>query len=207
VLNEFQRYELLFWKERWPYRDWSIAELQKLRHADASWFLTNLGFGRRDEASFEGFEGDVLEVSCGPIGFFELMRGVEVTAADPLLGVYAAEIPYAQLGRRGSTTYVSGALGDVPGEFDFVVCRNTMDATDDWMEFLEQMVEMLRPNGELLLLTDTRTRPTVGHPQVFTASQLRRVLGWLGLRRFHCFRADKPASDMCEHRVFVRAGI
>lgn len=205
-LLETQYYELLFWKEKWPYRDWAIPELQKLRHADAAWLLSNLGFRQRDELSFHGFEGDVLEVGCGPIGFFELMRGVEVTAIDSLMGAYAAEIRYSTLGKRGSATYAAKRLDEVAETYKFVVCSNVLDYSDDWMEFLEMLVRRLRPDGELLLSTDTRTRPSIGHSQVFTAAQLRRALDWLGLRAIQTFRVEGPSNDLCEHRVLARIG-
>ena len=203
-LSEAQQYELLFWKERWPYRGWAVPQLQDLRHADGVWLLKNVGLQQRDEFSFDGFEGRVLEVGCGPIGFFELMRGVEVTAIDTLMAAYASEIPYSLLGTRGATTYTSRRLEEEPGTYKFVVCGNVLDYSDDWMEFLEAAVARVEPGGELILSTDTRTRPSVGHPQVFTAAQLKRALKWLGMRELRCFRADPPSNELCEHLVFVR---
>lgn len=204
--SEGQRYELLYWKEKWPYRDWAIPELQKLRHADATWLLTNLGFAKKDDFTFDGFVGDVLEVGCGPLGFFELTRGVCVTAIDSLMGAYAAEIRYATLGPRGSTTYTDKRLDEITDQYRFVVCSNVLDLTSDWMEFLELLVRRVRPDGELLLVTDTRSRPTVGHTQVFTPDQLRRALGWLGMKRAAVFQVTKPASTQCDARVLARIG-
>jgi 2-polyprenyl-3-methyl-5-hydroxy-6-metoxy-1,4-benzoquinol methylase len=134
------------------------------------------------------------------------MRGVEVTAIDTLMAPYAAEIPYSILGKRGATTYEAGRLEEATGAYRFVVCGNVLDYSDDWMEFLEAAVSRMAPGGELLLSTETRTRPSVGHSQVFTAAQLKRALKWLGLREMRCFRVEPPSNDLSEHLVFVRAG-
>jgi 2-polyprenyl-3-methyl-5-hydroxy-6-metoxy-1,4-benzoquinol methylase len=202
---ESQQYELEFWRDKWPYRDWPITDLQKLRHGDAAWFLSSVGFARKGEFAFEGFSGDVLEVGCGPIGFFELTQGVMVTAIDSLMGPYAAEIPFSTLGARGSTTYVAKGLGEITDQYRFVVCSNVLDHTADWMEFLELLVDRMRPDGELLLTTDTRSRPLIGHSQFFTPEQLRRAMKWLGLRTFECFRVEEQKSNHCDARVFARA--
>jgi 2-polyprenyl-3-methyl-5-hydroxy-6-metoxy-1,4-benzoquinol methylase len=204
ALPEAQQCELKFWRERWPYRDWSIPELQKLRHGDVEWFLTNLGFTKKDELSFVGFSGDVLEVGCGPLGFFELMRGVTVTAIDSLMRLYASEIPYSTLGPRGATTYVDKALSEITDRYRFVVCSNVLVHTPDWMEFLELLVSRVRPGGELLLVTDTRPRPVMADTQVFTHAQIRRALQWLGIKREIEFRVEEISNPVADFRVMAR---
>lgn len=206
VWPESQQYELEFWRDKWPYRDWPIAELQKLRHGDAAWFLSSVGFTKKGEFAFEGFGGDVLEVGCGPIGFFELMQDVMVTAIDSLMGPYAAEIPFSTLGARGSTTYVAKGLGEITDRYRFVVCSNVLDHTADWMEFLELLVNRMRPDGELLLATDTRSKPMIGHNQVFTPDHLKRAMKWLGLTRFEYYKVEEKDHFHCDSRVFARVG-
>jgi 2-polyprenyl-3-methyl-5-hydroxy-6-metoxy-1,4-benzoquinol methylase len=204
---ESQRYELLYWKEKWPYRTWPIEELQKLRHADATWLLSNLGFAKKDEFTFQGFEGTVLEVGCGPLGFFELTRGVAVTAIDSLMKAYASEISYATLGARGAATYLDKNLEEITDTYRFVVCSNVLDHTADWMEFLEELVKRVSPDGELLLVTDTRSKPMVGHTQVFTPDHLKRALSWLGMKRVVQYRVDdQKNNNHCDWRVFARVG-
>lgn len=47
------------------------------------WFLGKMGFTYgSSHYRYEGFEGKVLEVGSGPIGFFEKVEGVTVTAQD-----------------------------------------------------------------------------------------------------------------------------
>ncbi len=203
--SESQRYELDFWKNRWPYRDWSLDKLQELRLADAAWVLRNLGFTQTGPRTWEGFTGSVLEVGCGPIGFFELVEGVQVTANDSLMAAYAAEIPYATMGRRGSANYVGTQVQDFTQRFRFVLCSNVLDHTADWMEFLELLTNRVEPGGQLLLITDTRGRPMPGHTQVFSPAQLQRALRWLGMKTVHCWRVDeKKKDDHKDYQVFAR---
>jgi 2-polyprenyl-3-methyl-5-hydroxy-6-metoxy-1,4-benzoquinol methylase len=134
------------------------------------------------------------------------MQGVMVTAIDSLMGPYAAEIPFSTLGARGSTTYVAKDISELTDRYRFVVCSNVLDHTADWMEFLEHLAARVRPDGELLLATDTRSKPMIGHNQVFTPEHLKRAMKWLGLRRFEYYRVDDNKSNHCDARVFVRAG-
>lgn len=202
--TDSQRYELDFWKNRWPYRDWPLAKLQELRHADATWVLKNLGFTSSGPRTWEGFAGSVLEVGCGPIGFFELVEGVDVTANDSLMAAYAAEIPYATLGRRGSANYVTTQMQQFTQKFCFVLCSNVLDHTADWMEFLELLSSCVEPGGQLLLITDTRGRPMEGHTQVFSPAQLQRALRWLGMKTVHSWRVDEKLDKHRDYQVFAR---
>lgn len=201
-----QNFELEFWKNRWPYRHLPLNELQNLRHADAKWLLRNVGFAPLNEYEFEGFAGNVLEVGCGPIGFFELTQGVKATAIDSLMGAYAREISYSTLGERGNATYLDKGLQEIQSTFDFVVCSNVLDHTADWMEFLEELVKRVGPEGQLILMTDTRGKPMLGHTQVFSPDQLRRSLRWLGLAAEHHFRVEPSKNDHCDFKVFSRSG-
>ena len=203
--TDSQRYELDFWINHWPYRFLPIDELQQLRHGDARWLLTRLGFQERSEYHFDGFTGTVLEVGCGPLGFFELTEDVEVTAIDSLTGLYAQEISYSTLGRRGNATYVDRNLQDIDEKFRFVVCSNVLDHTADWLEFLELLVNRIELGGELLLFTDTRGIPITGHTQVFTPDQVMRALRWQGLANVKHTRRESPTSEHhCDERFFFR---
>lgn len=65
------------------------------------WFLGKMGFTYgSSHYRYEGFEGKVLEVGSGPIGFFEKVEGVTVTAQDSLMGLYAENLPFSILGGK-----------------------------------------------------------------------------------------------------------
>lgn len=63
-------------------------ELIALRARDAEWFLGSMNFTKTATGVYKGFRGRVLEVGCGPIGFFEAVFDVQVTAIDPLMRAY-----------------------------------------------------------------------------------------------------------------------
>ena len=198
-----QEYELSFWKEQWPYRHLPVAELQEARHKDAMWFLGKMGFVKGDsDYRYEGFEGRVLEVGCGPIGFFELVVGVSVTAQDSLMRLYAENLPFSMIGERGAVTYTQEGVADV---FDFVVCSNVLDHTADWIQFLIYCVKKVKKGGELLLVTDSRGIPAIGHTQIFSHNQLVRVLELLGAKEFKVDAVEREDGVHCDYRHYFRA--
>lgn len=202
--KDSQEFELRFWRESWPYREWDLPRLQDLRHGDATWLLTNLGFKVSGRYSFEGFQGTCLEVGCGPLGFFELVEGVETTSIDTLMGPYAKHLSFSTLGRRGNATYLDIDIADVEDRFDFVVCSNVLDHTGDWIEFLELLISRVAPGGQLLLMTDTRGKPIEGHTQVYTPAQLMRVIKHMGATRILHQHEQDPANGHCDKQVFCR---
>jgi 2-polyprenyl-3-methyl-5-hydroxy-6-metoxy-1,4-benzoquinol methylase len=203
VWSESQAFELDYWKNHWPFRNDGLAALQKSRHEVGEWFLGVMGFEQAVDGTFPDFKGDVLEVGCGPIGFFELFSSIKVDAIDSLMSGYAQNIDYAVLGTRGSVTYSAQSLFDVSDTYDHVVCSNVLDHTADWIEFLEGLVRRVKPGGNLLLYTDTRGIPATGHTQVFFPDQVVRCLAWLGAKEFKV-NARSPGDDHCDARCIVR---
>ena len=202
--SQSQAFELDYWKNHWPYRDQPVAELQRHRHRVGEWLLENTGFAKDAGGRFPAFRGRVLEVGCGPIGFFELFPDAQVDAIDSLMADYAREIPFATLGKRGAATYAATDLDRMGGGYDFVVCSNVLDHTADWMAFLEALVAAARPGGgELLIYTDFRGAPAVGHTQVYTPDQVRRALRWQGLEVTEYKLL--PGNDHCDGSAFIRA--
>lgn len=200
-----QEYELSFWKDKWPYRHLSVEELQEARHKDAMWFLGKMGFTYgSSHYRYEGFEGKVLEVGSGPIGFFEKVEGVTVTAQDSLMGLYAENLPFSILGERGSSCYIRDGVADIESAFDFVVCSNVLDHTADWIQFLVDCVGRLRTGGELLLVTDSRGVPAIGHTQIFSHDQLVRVLELLGAKQFKVKAVEREDGVHCDYRHYFR---
>lgn len=200
-----QEYELRFWREEWPYRKCSVGELQEIRHGDCVWFLSSMGFKQSAPDQFAEFTGKVLEAGSGPIGFFEKLKGVDVTAQDTLMTLYAKYLPFSSLGQRGATTYVPTAVSDITDIFDFVVCSNVLDHTADWIAFLEECSRRLKPGGELLLFTDSRGAPAPGHTQVFSPNQLRAVLRLLGAKNFPVDLTKPSDNRHCDFVNTIRA--
>lgn len=202
-----QAYELLYWKEQWPLRDRPIEEIRAQRLEAAAWLLGALGFPRLGERRFAGFEGRVLEVGCGPIGFFDRVEGIACDAVDSLMAAYARELPYATLGRAGATTYLAArGLEEVTGAYDFVVCSNVLDHTADWRAFLRGLCATTArsPAGRLLLYTHTRRAPVEGHSQVFSPGEVIDAVQAAGLRGIER-AAVRPCPPHADHELFLRA--
>ncbi|MFZ6047192.1 class I SAM-dependent methyltransferase [Pseudomonas sp. CR3202] len=169
------------------------------------WFLGKMGFAKASSNyHYESFEGDILEVGSGPIGFFERVDKVSVTAQDSLMGLYAKNLPFSIIGRRGAVTYIQEDIADIDDVFDFVVCSNVLDHTADWIQFLIDCVKRVREGGELLLVTDSRGIPAVGHTQIFSHNQLVRTLELLGAKQFIVNIVEREDGAHCDYRHYLR---
>jgi 2-polyprenyl-3-methyl-5-hydroxy-6-metoxy-1,4-benzoquinol methylase len=89
--------------------------------------------------------------------------------------------------------------------FEYVVCSNVLDHTADWIEFLRDCCALLKPGGELLLITDSRGAPMEGHTQVFSPQPLRMVLKILGAQTFLIDRTETVTDGHYDFRLYVRA--
>lgn len=201
---EAQSYELRFWREVWSLRDLPRAEIAARRFGDAVWLLGGMGYPPPEGHRVEGFAGRVLEVGCGPIGFFELLEGIDCDAIDTLMAAYARELPYARLGRAGATRYLDQGIEACGAEYDFVVCSNVLDHTADWRRFLGAVCAAVRPGGRLLLYTHARGAPADGHPQAFSPGAVVDAVVGAGLTTVEVCRVG-PLPPHAEHEVFVRA--
>ena len=89
--------------------------------------------------------------------------------------------------------------------YDFVVCSNVLDHTGDWLEFAELLASRVGPAGQLLLMTDTRDAPVMGHTQIFSPSQLVRVFKLLGLKNIYFENINKIDNSPHHNPIHVRA--
>jgi 2-polyprenyl-3-methyl-5-hydroxy-6-metoxy-1,4-benzoquinol methylase len=173
--EQSQKVELDFWVNSWPYRNLPREEIiSEVRSKDAHWFLQHMGFPvKTPNKIYDGFEGKVLEVGCGPIGFFENIEGITVKAIDPLMKLFADNLSFSQYGKYNNCDYSDDALESIKETFDFVVCSNVIDHTDNWAEFSSNLTKKITPNtGELLIYTHCRYEPSPGHTQVFSPNNL-----------------------------------
>lgn len=202
-----QDFELAFWKNDWPFRNLPLPELREARHADAVWLLKQFGIEQVEGTrEFNGLRGKVLEVGCGPIGLFELCEGVEITAQDTLMDAYARELPYSTLGKRGASNYTGKDVSEFNEKFDAVICSNVLDHTADWVEFLENMAKLCNDGGKMIIFTESRGAPVLGHTQIFTGDQVARVLTALGAKNIPVRQIlAVPPGGHCDYRNFIMA--
>jgi SAM-dependent methyltransferase len=152
-----RRAELGYWKAR-------AAAEGELGAGHYEWlFTTHQGLGAADYAGRR-----MLDVGCGPRGSLEWAgSAARRVGADPLAGDYRA------LGTdRHAMDYVEAGAERLPfpdASFDVVSCFNALDHVEDPAAALGELVRVLAPGGELLLIVEVGHAPTVHEPH---------TLGW-----------------------------
>lgn len=180
IWERSQEFEFNFWVNQWTtthaQRDGqqlSIEEIISARQKAGIWLLQNFHIPISDDLTSEIFAGTVLEVGCGPIGFFEQFSAVKVLGIDPLMGQFAAHLYYSVLGARNNYLYDETHIKDLrDNEFDWIVCSNVLDHTENYKFMLREMMRVADKRGVILLVTDCRNKGELGHAQAFSAGQI-----------------------------------
>ena len=202
--RESQRYELRFWATEWNselLRKGTDAVIAH-RLEDGRWLLSAMQI-LFEASTLESsvFRGEILEVGCGPVGFFETWPGVQVVGCDPLMAQYAATLSCSHLGARANYLYTDTSVQEISRSFDFVVFSNVLDHVENWRFVAYHMVRLCKVGGSLLLFTHCRSEPVEGHLQTFTPGQVRSFLEALGMKVI--LYEHRPGGDAIE--LFLRA--
>jgi len=137
----------------------------------------------------------VLDAGCGPAGIFIHLHQTEhVTALDPLLDRYAAELEVFDQAAYPEVTFLQQPL-EQPMEmqaFSAIYCFNAINHVADWALALDNLTAVAAPGCRMILTSDVhrhrwlepvfRTLPgDVLHPQQHNAADYRKALsdrGW-----------------------------
>lgn len=202
--EQSQEYELDFWVNHWPHRACSRDEILAIRHRDAEWFLSSFRFRQESANGFPEFRGRVLEVGCGPVGFFESVEDISVLGIDTLMRRYAERLLFSRCGSVGHYEYSDVLLENITECFDFVVCSNVLDHTGDWQAFLRHLVARVRKNGGgLLVFTHSRRTPHPGHTQVFSPAELLDYVLHLGVDGLPLMRVERDHTGHGEFENYL----
>jgi ubiquinone/menaquinone biosynthesis C-methylase UbiE len=133
-----------------------------------------------------------LDLGCGDGRLSTYIRARALTAADVssvALKRAADRLPGAEV----AVTRVDAPLPFVDGEFELVLCAETIEHVRDVQLFLSEIRRVLRPGGGLALTTPSFSRwtaafgdfedtfdPLSPHLRFFTRKSLGRVLDALG---------------------------
>jgi SAM-dependent methyltransferase len=150
-----------------------------------------------------GAADSVLDLGCGDGRLTERIGARELTGAD----VSAVALERAR--RRLREVRLVELDPDAPlpfedGEFDLVVCAETIEHVRDVQLFLSEIRRVLRPGGTLALTTPVRPslagppNPLSPHLRFFTKRTLRRLLDELGF--------DVRSLERRAGTLLVRAG-
>lgn len=98
----------------------------------------------------------VLDAGCGPAGIFTILRDQSVIAIDPLLEVYAEEIPHFEKTRYPQVNFIQSGLEsiDYQEEFDLVYCLNVINHVEDLSKTLNNLSRALKSKGTFVLSID-----------------------------------------------------
>jgi 2-polyprenyl-3-methyl-5-hydroxy-6-metoxy-1,4-benzoquinol methylase len=105
----------------------------------------------------------ILDIGCGPRGSLEwASEAAERIGLDPLVDNYRS------LGiDRHAMRYIGAPAEAIPfddGYFDVVTSFNSLDHVDDLDRTIGEIIRVLAPNGDLLLMSDVNHAPTVTEP-------------------------------------------
>lgn len=199
--REAQLRELAFWRwvafEGYGNGDPRAFPLHQEHFMVSTFYRT--GWSRAELAG-----ATILELGCGPLGMIEYMPARTRTAFDPLNRFYS------QLYRRyrgSDINYLSERqeLVDLPESFDFGICHNMIDHTDEPEWWFDTLFRKLRPGGRFLFQVNVSRADLPQsdehrrmHPSPFLHAQ---IIEWLGAKSddFQHVLAETPSTDGEQH--------
>ena len=124
-----------------------------LREKSAYWERT------LDRLGWEVRQGRrVLDAGCGPAGVFIYLHERErVTALDPLLGNYEANLPIFSTRNYPAVTFLRQPLEQPLGNqapFDAIYCFNAINHVAGWESSFDRLTECARPGTKMIMTSD-----------------------------------------------------
>ena len=98
----------------------------------------------------------ILDAGCGPAGIFTILNDHKVTAMDPLLDKYAADLPHFKPLDYPYCTFENQSLEQfkTAEPFDLIFCINAINHVDDIGLAIANLAACLKPKGKLIMTID-----------------------------------------------------
>jgi 2-polyprenyl-6-hydroxyphenyl methylase/3-demethylubiquinone-9 3-methyltransferase len=98
----------------------------------------------------------ILDAGCGPAGVFVILDGFDVTAVDPLLDRYAAELPHFDPAKHPGVRFVTDTIErfEGNGKFRTIFCLNAINHVRELDTALDNLFHLLAEDGKLVLSVD-----------------------------------------------------
>ena len=115
------------------------------------------GFLRQINIHIREFDNArVLDAGCGPAGIFILLEDADVTAIDPLLDRYNAEIDHFSLEKYPGIVFKNTTLEAFHADekFNYIFCLNALNHVSDIEKATANLMHHLAPGGQLILSID-----------------------------------------------------
>ena len=100
--------------------------------------------------------GRILDAGCGPAGLFIALNSPQVTAFDPLMDQYEADLPHFKKTMYPSVTFVSAGIenAEFHHPFETIFCMNAINHVHDIQQSAKKLVELASPGASLLISID-----------------------------------------------------
>jgi 2-polyprenyl-3-methyl-5-hydroxy-6-metoxy-1,4-benzoquinol methylase len=107
----------------------------------------------------------LLDAGCGPAGIFIYFDNNKVTAFDPLLDSYEADLPHFKQAFYPNTTFVNTGIEKFTSlaKYDFIFCLNAINHVQDIELGYDVLCKYLNPNGKLIISIDAHNHNFFKH--------------------------------------------
>jgi 2-polyprenyl-3-methyl-5-hydroxy-6-metoxy-1,4-benzoquinol methylase len=97
-------------------------------------------------------EAKILDAGCGPAGIFMAFPDNEVTAFDPLIDQYEADLPHFKRTLYPNVRFVTAQIEnfDDGEKYDTIFCMNAINHVADIRKSYGNLARLLQPNGKLV---------------------------------------------------------
>lgn len=138
--------------------------------------------------------GNYLDAGCGPAGINMVLPGM-VTAIDPLLTNYQAQLPFYKPSDYPNVTFIQSTLEDYnPSQtFDVVFCLNVINHVQNIKKAMQTLNNCCSKDGILVLSVDVHNHKSLSrlfrlvqadvmHPQQFDEEAYQKILEDTGFK-------------------------
>lgn len=107
----------------------------------------------------------VLDAGCGPAGIFMQLENCVVDAVDPLLDVYAADLPHFKPEMYPYVTFHASPIEQyqTTKQYDIVFCMNAINHVSDFGKSYDLLAQMVKPGGILVVSIDAHNHAFFKH--------------------------------------------
>ncbi len=146
-----QFFELNWWKTY--LRNQSVDDYLAWKRKYWKDFLVSIELS---EFEFSNDNIALLDVGCGPAGIFCIFPNKSITAVDPLIHKYQAELPHFKKINYPKVNFVQSSLEEFYSNFnyDVVFCINCINHVLDIQKSIQKLSALCKQGAMLVISTD-----------------------------------------------------
>jgi 2-polyprenyl-3-methyl-5-hydroxy-6-metoxy-1,4-benzoquinol methylase len=103
----------------------------------------------------------ILDAGCGPAGIFMVFPHQQVTACDPLIDHYQADLAHFSKDNYSNVHFVNSSIENFTSDqlFDTIFCLNAINHVQDINKGYDVLCQLLKPNGTIVVSIDAHNFP------------------------------------------------